>query len=100
MAFLEVQYDQTIRKVWLVDPEDCPRCGSHMVVLAAISSPEQDAVIERILKSRNEWHPPWLRRRPARGPPTHAELFAEECQVPTWNPEDENQDTPGDAWLD
>ncbi len=26
-----------IRKVWLEDPELCPRCGSCMVVLAAIS---------------------------------------------------------------
>ncbi len=58
-----------IRKVWLSDPEECPRCGAHMVVLAAISSPDQDTVIERILKSRDEWDPPWLRERPARGPP-------------------------------
>jgi hypothetical protein len=28
-----------IRKVWLSDPEECPRCGQKIVVLAAISSP-------------------------------------------------------------
>ena len=58
-----------IEKVWLEDPELCPRCGERMKVLAAISSPEQDEVIEKILRARGEWDPPWLRRRPARGPP-------------------------------
>ncbi len=89
-----------IQKVWLDDPEACPRCGSHMVVLAAISSPEQDDVIERILKSRGEWRPPWERERQPRGPPKQLDLFEEDSQVPTWNPEDENQDPPGDWWLE
>ena len=38
--------------------------------MAAISSPAQDHVIEKILRSRNEWDPPWLRSRPPRGPPS------------------------------
>jgi len=58
-----------IMKVWLEDPERCPRCGEKMKVLAAFSSPAQDAVIEKILRARGEWDPPWLRPRPARGPP-------------------------------
>ncbi len=58
-----------IRKVWLDDPEGCPRCGKKMAVLAAISSPAQDEVIEKILKASGEWDPPWARQRPARGPP-------------------------------
>ncbi len=91
-----------IARVWKEDPELCPSCGSRMVVLAAISSPAQDDVIERILKSRNQWNPPWLRHRPARGPPRELELFDdfEESQVPSWNPEDENQDTAGDGGLE
>ncbi len=40
-----------------------------MKILAAISSPAQDEVIERILRARGEWDPPWLRAKPARGPP-------------------------------
>jgi hypothetical protein len=40
-----------------------------MKVLAAISSPAQDQVIEKILRARGEWDPPWLREREARGPP-------------------------------
>jgi ribosomal protein S27E len=58
-----------IQKVWMEDPELCPRCGERMKVLAAISSPAQDDVIEKILRARGEWDPPWLCRRPARGPP-------------------------------
>ena len=92
-----------IRRVWLDDPEICPRCGQKMVVLAAISSPDQDDVIERILRSRSEWDPPWKRGRPARGPPKQLELFEdfEESQVPAWNDELEsrggNQDMSGDS---
>ncbi len=91
-----------IEKTWLQDPTLCPRCGSKMVVLAAVSSPAQDDVIERILRHRGEWYPPWQRHRPARGPPKQLELFEEleESQVPTWEPEDENQDAPGDSWLE
>jgi hypothetical protein len=58
-----------IQKVWMEDPEICPRCGQRMAVLAAISSPAQDEVIKKILKARGEWNPPWARKRPARGPP-------------------------------
>ncbi len=34
-----------IARTWLEDPETCPRCGTKMEVLAAISSPAQDGVI-------------------------------------------------------
>ena len=40
-----------------------------MEVLAALSSPAQDGVIEKILRSRGEWDPPWKRARKVRGPP-------------------------------
>ena len=59
-----------IQKVWLEDPTLCPRCGERMKVLSAISSPAQDDVIEKILRSRGEWDPPWLRSKPPRGPPS------------------------------
>ena len=41
-----------IAKVHMDDPQLCPRCGKEMKVLAALSSPAQDAVIEKI-------HPCW-----------------------------------------
>jgi len=36
---------------------------------SAISSPAQDALIEKILRHTGQWDPPWLRKRRARGPP-------------------------------
>jgi hypothetical protein len=88
-----------IKKVWLDDPELCARCGSRLEVLSAISSPRQDDVIEKILRCVGEWHPPWQRERRPRGPPKQLEFFTDDRgQVPIWNP-DENQDPPGDEWL-
>ena len=87
-----------IARVWKGDPEIFPECGSKLEVFSAISSPAQDDVIERILRCRGEWHPPWECERPPRGPPKQLEMFPEQgSQVPTWNPEDENQDPPGGA---
>jgi hypothetical protein len=40
-----------------------------MKIVAAINSPHQDDVIERILRHLHLWDPPWLRQRKARGPP-------------------------------
>ena len=42
------KWARLIAKVWLDDPELCPKYGKKMIVLAAISSPAQDDVIERI----------------------------------------------------
>jgi len=62
-----------IARTWLEDPEICSRCGTRMEVLAAISSPAQDGVIEKILRSRGEWDPPWKRPRKVCGPPPPAQ---------------------------
>jgi hypothetical protein len=61
-----------IRRVWLADPELCPRCGKRMQVVAAISHPAQDDVIEKILRSLNLWDPPWLGTHRARAPPARS----------------------------
>ena len=42
-----------IAKVYLCDPERCPSCGERMKIVAAISSPHQDEVIEKILRHLN-----------------------------------------------
>jgi len=40
-----------------------------MKIVAAITSPQQDDVIERVLRHLQIWAPPWRRARKARGPP-------------------------------
>jgi len=42
-------------------PSLCPSCGRDMRVVSALASPNQDDVIERILKSRGD--PSWKRQR-------------------------------------
>jgi hypothetical protein len=54
-----------------------------MKVLWAITSPHQDAVIEKILRARGEWDPPWKRQRRARGPPLELEIvFSRSSSIP------------------
>jgi len=82
--FLRVRkrsWARLIAKTWLEDPVRCPSCGKEMKILAAISSPAQDDVIERILRARGEWDPPWLRSHPPRGPPASVKTPHEEEEV-------------------
>ncbi len=98
---MEVYYDHTIARVWLQDPQLCPGCGEPMRVLSAITSPHQDDVIEKILKHRREWDPPWRRQRRARAPPppqteTFSTVLDEEfSQISPEGEEDLNQDPLG-----
>lgn len=59
-----------IAKVYFDDPSLCASCGEPMKIVAAITSPHQDDVIERILRHMKIWDPPWTRERRARGPPS------------------------------
>jgi hypothetical protein len=61
-----------IAKTWKDDPGICKGCGQPMKIIAAIG-PEQEAVIERILRHLHRWDPPWSRLRKARGPPRGAQ---------------------------
>jgi hypothetical protein len=58
-----------ISKVWLEDPSLCASCQQPMKIISAINSPEQDDVIERVLRHMKLWDPPWQRQRRARAPP-------------------------------
>jgi hypothetical protein len=58
-----------IAKVWLEDPSLCASCQQPMKIVSAISSPEQDDIIERVLRHMKLWNPPWKSERKARGPP-------------------------------
>jgi hypothetical protein len=91
-----------IQKIWLADPEVCPRCGGKMRVRATISSPAQDDVIEKILRSRGEWDPPWKKARPPRGPPepTQAPQGTDpHSRARSVEEAEFQQDPPGDWWL-
>jgi hypothetical protein len=65
-----------IAKTWLEDPSLCGSCGKPMKMMSAMSSPEQDEVIEKILRARGNWDPPWTRERRVRGPPRQLDLFS------------------------
>jgi len=67
VALRRKNWARLVARTWLVDPSLCDGCGKPMKAISAISSPEQD-VIERILRARVEWDPPWLRERRVRGP--------------------------------
>ncbi|MEK7746823.1 MAG: hypothetical protein AAB576_09165, partial [Elusimicrobiota bacterium] len=58
-----------IAKVYFDDPSLCRSCGKEMKIIAAITSPAQDDVIEKVLRHMKIWDPPWKRERKARGPP-------------------------------
>ena len=66
-----------------------------MKVVAAISSPVQDDVIERILRHLG-WDPPWKAERNARAPPRQSELFSNDslCQLRDLEEEDIKEDVP------
>ena len=87
-------------RTWLQDPALCETCGQPMKVISAISSPAQDDVIEKILRARGEWDPPWKRERRARGPPRQLEMFStvideESSQLGPETDEEFNQDPLG-----
>ncbi len=63
------RWARLIAKTYLVDPELCPACGERMRIIAGLTSPHQDKVIEKILSHVGLWAPPWKRERKARGPP-------------------------------
>ena len=77
-----------------------------MKVVSALSSPRQDDIIERILKSRGAWNPPWKRQRRARGPPKEIEKQLELVPAESeFAPQDDdefefNQDAPAEWWND
>ncbi len=48
----------------------CKSCGKEMKIIAAITSPGQDDVIEKVLRHMKTWDPPWKRERRARSPPS------------------------------
>jgi hypothetical protein len=63
------RWARLLAKVYGIDPEVCPACGERMRIVSAFTFPEQDSIIERILKHLKIWDPPWKKVRSPRGPP-------------------------------
>jgi len=57
------KWRELIKKVWEVDPLECPRCGAEMKMIALI---DESAVIEKILRYLGLWSQQAL---PVRAPP-------------------------------
>jgi hypothetical protein len=71
----QANWARRIARTWLEDPSLCGCCAQPMKALSAISSPAQDDVIEKILRARGAWDPPWTRERRARSPPGPGEML-------------------------
>ena len=60
-----------IKRVYEIDPLECPKCGGAMKVIAFIEPPQGD-VIERILRHCGLWTPSTPRPPPAGDGRLHA----------------------------
>ena len=90
-----------ISRVYLEDPSVCRSCQKPMRIISALTSPHQDETIEKILRHRGQWHPPWQIERKARGPPTLTSSSS--TTTFTERPSDEEEDSgqippEGDSW--
>jgi hypothetical protein len=65
-----------------------------MKVIAAITSPAQDDLIEKILRHIDRWNPPWLEKRKARGPPPTGVGSSPEGRRPDHRPDPNCSDLP------
>jgi hypothetical protein len=57
-----------IKRVYEVDPLECPKCHGQMKVVSFIEPPQAD-VIKRILKHCGLWHPSTPRPPPPKDSP-------------------------------
>jgi len=90
-----------ISKVYLENPSLCPSCGKPMKIISALSSPHSGDVIERILRARGEWDPPWQRAGKIRGPPRQLEFEeAEFSQVAPASGDEFDQTVPFEDEFD
>jgi len=65
-----------IAKVWLEDLSLCASCGQEMRMISALTSPHQDDIIERILKSSGAWPSGLTLRARLRDQPSEPTSFA------------------------
>ena len=89
-----------ISRVYMEDPSLCRSCRKPMRIIAALTSPHKDEAIEKILRHRQEWQPPWEIERKARGAPTPTSASTTETSTERRSgQEDSGQIPPGeDSW--
>ena len=90
-----------ISRVYLEDPSLRGSCQKPMRIVSGLTSPQQDKAIEKMLRHREEWHPPWQIERKARGAPTLTSSSS--TTTCTERPSDEEEDSgqippEGDSW--
>jgi hypothetical protein len=90
-----------ISRVYLEDPSLRGSCQKPMRIVSGLTSPQQDKAIEKMLRHREEWHPPWQIERKARGAPT--KTSSSSTTTCTERPSDEEEDSgqippEGDSW--
>ena len=66
-----------IKRVYEVDPLECPQCGGAMKIISFIERRQQD-VIERILRHGGLWEGPIRTLTSTRAPPKHSERHPDE----------------------
>jgi len=69
-----LRHGECIKKVWEVDPLECPRCHAEMKIISFIT-PSQPDVIQKILKHLGLWKE---RQEESRPPPKRQRPFDEE----------------------
>jgi hypothetical protein len=92
-----------ISRVYLEDPSLCRSCQKPMGIISALTSPHQDEAIEKILRHREQWHPPWQIARKARGAPTLTSASSTTTCTERPSDEEEEEDSSqippdGDSW--
>jgi len=86
------KWRELIKKVWEVDPLECPHCGGEMKIIALI---DDGKVIEKILKHLGllAVNPePWIGYESARGPPERADGYSYEPHLEDPMPDYESED--------
>jgi len=66
-----------VKRIYEVDPLECPKCGGAMKIISFIERRQQE-VIERILRHCNLWQGPVRTLANARGPPSVSEQGPDE----------------------
>jgi len=79
------KWRELIKKVWEIDPLECPRCGREMKMIALI---DDRAVIERILRSLGLWSvnlQPAVINMHVTGPPEYKSGAGQDDAEPIWD---------------
>lgn len=63
---------ECIKKIWEVDPLECPRCHAEMKIISFINEPQ---MIEKILRHLDLWKEEQTAKRASRAPPERRVIY-------------------------